>query len=126
VTLAELAGLPLLQDPDAVPEWRDARARLHPGALEIDRAHLPIVHTVEEKLEHVAAERGVVILPRSTAAFYTRPGIAYRPVSGLPPGEVALAYAARRSSPELDAMVRIACELYAVEPAPGEPLGVSS
>jgi DNA-binding transcriptional LysR family regulator len=118
VPLAELAALPLLQDPDAVPEWRDAQARLHPGALAIDRAHLPIVHTVEEKLEHVAAERGIVIFPQSTAAFYTRPDIAYRPVPDLPPGEVALAYAARRHSAELDAMVRIACELYAATPAP--------
>ena len=45
--------------------------------------------------------------------FYTRPGIAYRYVTDLPPGEVALAHAARRSSPQLNAMVRIAAELFA-------------
>jgi len=118
VPLAELTGLPLLQDPDAVPEWRDAHTRLYPGALALERAHLPIVHTVEEKLEHVAAERGIVIFPQSTAAFYTRPDIAYRPVPDLPPGEVVLAHVARRCSPELDAMVKIACELYAATPEP--------
>ena len=113
VTLAELTGLPLLQDPDAVPEWRDARAGLQPGALALEHAHLQIDQTVEEKLEYVAAERGIVILPQSTATFYTRPGIAYRLIADLPPGEVVLAHAACRSSPELDAMVRIAGELYA-------------
>lgn len=113
VTVADLAGLDLLQDPDAVPEWRDAVAELRPAALSIDRVNLPIVQTVEEKLEHVAAERGIVVLPESTAMFYTRPGIAYRYIADLAPGEVALAHEARRSSPQLKAMVRIASDLFA-------------
>jgi DNA-binding transcriptional LysR family regulator len=118
VTLAELAALDLLQDPDTVPEWRDAVAELRPAALSLDRAGLPVVQTVEEKLEYVAAERGIVILPESTAAFYTRPDVVYRYVADLPPGEVALAYEARHSSPQIEALTRIAAELFPARPAP--------
>ena len=108
VTIADLAPLVLLQDPEAVPEWRDAAERVRAGGLSVERTNLPVIHTVEEKLEHVAAERGIVLLPESTAMFYTRPDIAYRYVSDLPDGEVALAFEARRSSPQIEAMVEIA------------------
>lgn len=118
VTVADLADLDLLQDPDAVPEWRDAAAESRPTALSIDREGLPLMHTVEEKLEHVAAGRGIVILPESTAALYTRPDIAYRYVDDLPAGEVALAYEARRSSPAVEAMVEVARQLFVPQAAP--------
>jgi DNA-binding transcriptional LysR family regulator len=53
---------------------------------------------VEEKLEHVAAGHGVVLLPLSTADFYTRPGVSYSQVSDVPPNQVCLAWdAAHRS-----------------------------
>jgi len=123
VTMADLALLDLLQNPDAVPEWRDAAAQARPAALSIDRAGLPIVNTVEEKLEHVAVGRGIVILPESTAAFYTRPDIAYRSIDGLPESEVALACEARRSSPVLKAIVDIAQELF---PPARPPAGAAS
>ena len=127
VLVADLAPLDLMQDPDAVPEWRDLVAVARPTALSIDRVGLPTPHTVEEKLEHVAAERGIVVLPESTALFYTRPDVVYRYVADLPPGEVALAFEARRSSPPLDALAQTAAELFCREsdgeppPAPAEP-----
>jgi DNA-binding transcriptional LysR family regulator len=112
VMVADLAPLDLLQDPDAVPEWRDLVAGSRPTGLSLDRAGLPTPHTVEEKLEHVAAERGVVVLPESTAMFYTRPDVVYRYVADLPPGEVALAFEARRSSPQLEALTHSVAELF--------------
>jgi DNA-binding transcriptional LysR family regulator len=108
VTIDDLARFDLLQDPDAVPEWRDAVSRIRPRALTRDRESLPRLDTVEAKLEHVAAGRGLVVLPESTALYYTRPDITYRHVSGLPYGEVALAYASGRASPHLEAAVDIA------------------
>ena len=112
VTVADLAPLDLLQDPDAVPEWRDLVAESRPLGLTLDRVGLPTPHTVEEKLEHVAAERGVVVLPESTALFYTRPDVVYRYVADLPLGEVALAFESGRSSPQLEALSRSAAELF--------------
>jgi DNA-binding transcriptional LysR family regulator len=56
--IGDLAGKRLLQDPAAVPEWRAAGTEPPPA-----------IRTVEEKLEHVAAGRGVVVLlPLSTAS----------------------------------------------------------
>jgi DNA-binding transcriptional LysR family regulator len=108
VTVADLAVFDLIQDPDAVPEWRDAAQKLRPIALSADRARVPAARTVEEKLEQVAAGRGIVVLPESTAMFYTRPDVVHRYVADLADGEVALAFDARRTSPELDAIVAIA------------------
>jgi hypothetical protein len=80
---------------------------------------LPTPYTVEEKLEHVAAERGIVVLPESTAMFYTRPDVVYRYVTDLPPGEVALAFEAGRSSPQLEVLARTAAELFSRESGRG-------
>jgi DNA-binding transcriptional LysR family regulator len=132
VMVADLVPLDLMQDPDAVPEWRDLVAVSRPSALTLDRVGLPTPHTVEEKLEHVAAERGIVVLPESTAMFYTRPDVVYRYVADLPPGEVALAFEARRSSPQLEVLAGTAAELFAresgrgVAPSAGEAAEVSA
>lgn len=100
----DLAALDLLQSPDAVPEWRDARRRLGlPAGRESGHPR-----DVEVKLERVAAGRGVAVLPASTAGFYTRPDIAVRPVSGLGPSEVALAWSAGRESELLRAAIETA------------------
>ncbi|WP_369374109.1 LysR substrate-binding domain-containing protein [Promicromonospora sp. Populi] len=103
ITVADLAPLELLQDPDAVPEWRAERLRL--GLPPVRAAGVPTLHAVEEKLEHVAAGRGITILPESTTRFYRRPDVVYRPVDGLPPNEVVLAWPAHRTSPALDVTV---------------------
>jgi DNA-binding transcriptional LysR family regulator len=115
VSLAELGGLDLLQDPQAVPEWRDASAAVR-GAAHLTGSPPPRARTVEEKLEMVAGELGVVILPASTAQFYTRPDVTYRPVEDLAPNQVALAYQAGRDSPELRAIEDIVRERY-LDPA---------
>ncbi|MEV4623259.1 LysR substrate-binding domain-containing protein [Asanoa sp. NPDC049573] len=101
VSILDLGQLELLQDPAAVPEWQAAR----PGPR-------PRTRTVEEKLELVAGERGVVILPESTARFYTRPDVVHRLVVDLAPQQVALAYEAGRTSVELAAMAQIAREQH--------------
>ncbi|MBU2668052.1 LysR family transcriptional regulator [Actinoplanes bogorensis] len=98
VTLDDLAGLPLLQDPMAVPELLGTRtaaeARPQPN--------------VEEKLERVVIDSGFVILPRSTALAYPRPDVVLRPVDGLAPSEVALIRAESASSEVLDTAMKIA------------------
>jgi DNA-binding transcriptional LysR family regulator len=47
---------------------------------------------VEEKLEHVATGRGIVILPASTAAFYRRPDVTQAAVTDIGPNRVCLAW----------------------------------
>ncbi|MEW2289782.1 LysR substrate-binding domain-containing protein [Streptomyces sp. NPDC047841] len=95
VTVGDLAPEHLLQDPDAVPEWRDVALELR----ERRRPGVPAIHQVEEKLELVASGAGVCVLPLSTARFYTRPDVVPLPVEDIGPNQVALAWVASRRSP---------------------------
>jgi DNA-binding transcriptional LysR family regulator len=106
ITIADLADEHLLQDPGAVPEWRDIAAEMRTRR----RRAAPVFGTVEEKLEHVAAGHGIVLLPLSTAVFYTRPGIAYSHVSDIPPNQVCLAWDATRRSRLIQDFVAIAAD----------------
>ncbi|HEY5335149.1 MAG TPA: LysR substrate-binding domain-containing protein, partial [Mycobacteriales bacterium] len=83
------------------------------------RRGTPAFRTVEEKLEHVAAGRGIVLLPLSTAAFYTRPGIAYGQVTDIPPGQVCLAWDAARRSRLIEEFAAIALDHLPVPPDAG-------
>jgi DNA-binding transcriptional LysR family regulator len=55
------------------------------------------VATADEALEAVAGGLGVVLLAEGNAAIYARPGVVTRPVSGLGPSRLALAW--RRDDP---------------------------
>lgn len=67
------------------------------------------VRTVEEKLEYVAAGRGITYLPLSATLLYRRPDVVYRPVADLPPDQVALAFAATaRPAPLVSAFAAVA------------------
>ncbi len=94
IAIADLADEHLLQDPDAVPEWRDIATELRDGT----RSAVAAFHAVEEKLEHVASGRGVTVLPLSTATFYTRPDIARVPIRDITPNQVCLAWESGRRS----------------------------
>lgn len=107
VELADLADEHLLQDPDAVPQWRDIATELQGGRR---RSAVPVMRAVEEKLEHVAAGRGMVILPRSTATFYTRPDVVRLAVSDLDDNQVCLAWDSRRRSPLIREFADLALE----------------
>jgi DNA-binding transcriptional LysR family regulator len=107
MSVADLADEHLLQDPDAVPEWRDLATE--PGRRPLG-GQTPIMRAVEEKLEHVAAGRGVVVLPLSTAAFYTRPDVVRVPISDIDDNKVCLAWDSSRRSPIVREFVAIAIE----------------
>ncbi|MFI6783239.1 LysR family transcriptional regulator [Micromonospora sp. NPDC050276] len=102
--IAELAEERLLQAPDAVPEWRDLPNR----PADPDPRPRPALNSVEEKLEHVAAGAGMVILPLSTATFYTRPDVVHVPVADLAANQVCLAWAEGNGSPLVHEFVDIA------------------
>jgi DNA-binding transcriptional LysR family regulator len=105
ITVADLAAEHLLQDPNAVPEWRDIAVELRDGR---PPGRIPPLLTVEEKLEHVAAGHGIVVLPMSTAMFYTRPDVSHVPVSDIAPNQVCLAWDSMRRSALIRDYVAIA------------------
>ncbi|MFF5306645.1 LysR family transcriptional regulator [Streptomyces sp. NPDC013161] len=94
VRVADLAADHLLQDPDAVPEWRDIAVELRTG----ERRPVPAIHSVEEKLELVAGGQGIAVIPASTANFYTRPDVEAIPVEDLGPNHVAAAWPTGRAT----------------------------
>lgn len=104
VSITDLADDHLLQDPDAVPEWRDI-------ATELRNRHArrsPALTNVEEKLEGVAAGRGIAVLPESVAAFYRRDDITMAAITDIGPSEVCLAWDAAQRNPLIAEFVALA------------------
>jgi DNA-binding transcriptional LysR family regulator len=113
LSLADLAGDVLLQPAGYVPGWRGVTAPPVPHGHDEDGAAVTSP-TVEEKLELVAAGRGIVILPASATRYYSRPDVTYARVADLPDTEVCLVVESRRRSAVLRELVRIA---QAIPPA---------
>jgi DNA-binding transcriptional LysR family regulator len=111
VTETDLAGEPLIWHVD--PRTQPTRRR-HPTS-----GHF--VRGVEEKLEHVAAGRGISFLPRSATAFYSRPDISYVPIPELAPDQVCLAVAESRNSPLVDDFLAAAREVSEATAQAGVP-----
>jgi hypothetical protein len=101
VLLADLASKRLLQDPATVPEWYAVATPEHRRAGQT-------AHTVEDKLELVAARSGFVILPRSTTAFYRRPDVRVIPIADIGPSRVTLIWDAAIENPVRDDFVSAA------------------
>jgi hypothetical protein len=64
----------------------------------------------------------VFIAPASVARLYPRPGIAFRPVSGLPDATLVLAWPQDARSPAVAAVVRAACTVAAAAQSQAEPI----
>jgi DNA-binding transcriptional LysR family regulator len=103
--LGDISGDVLLQPAAAVPEWRGAVA---PPTSPDDAPPDRYSPTVEEKLELVAAGRGIVILPASTTRYYHRPDVTFAKVVDLPGTEVCLAIESGRRSEVLRGLAEIA------------------
>ncbi|WP_280314759.1 LysR family transcriptional regulator [Nocardia wallacei] len=112
VRIADLAEDHLLQDPDAVPEWRDVAVELRAGT----HRSVPEIHSVEEKLELVAGGEGIAVIPASTADFYTRPGIEVLTVEDLGPNHVAAAWSAAQDTAVVHEFADAAADLLPEPP----------
>ncbi|MGN9843545.1 LysR family transcriptional regulator [Nonomuraea sp. H19] len=62
-------------------------------------------NTPEEVFEAVTSGLGVVLVAEGNATLYNRPGMAYRPVAGLPPGELAIARREGDKRPQVMAFI---------------------
>ncbi|TDD41587.1 LysR family transcriptional regulator [Nonomuraea terrae] len=61
--------------------------------------------TPEEVFEAVTSGLGVVLVAEGNATLYSRPGMTYRPVTGLPPGELAIAWRESDGRPQVTAFI---------------------
>ncbi|MBB5131210.1 DNA-binding transcriptional LysR family regulator [Thermocatellispora tengchongensis] len=106
IAVTALAGEPILRYADAAPAWAAVwNAESPPGGT---RSRGPAFRDMEELLGYVRAGRGVVLVPEPVAALFPRPDIAYVPVTGLPPGRLALAWDGARRSELVTAFVEAA------------------
>jgi hypothetical protein len=123
VVVADLADEHLLQDPDAVPEWRDVATELQRGI----RAALPPMHDLDETMELVAAGVGIVIVPHSIARLHGRKDLVSRPVEDVAETQIALAWLASDPAASDPAAGEAAAgEAAAGEAAAGEAPGATS
>lgn len=103
VPFAALRGEPFIALPRAAGPLRDFWLGRDAGDDE------PVIgvtaNTPEEVFEAVISGLGVVLVAEGNAALYKRPGMAYRPVSGLSPGELAIAWREGDTSPQVRAFI---------------------
>ncbi|MGY0236671.1 LysR family transcriptional regulator [Longispora urticae] len=91
VPFAALLDEPFVATPAESGEWRDFWLAVeerggHPVRIGAE------VHSSDEWMEAIANGFGVCFTAESTARFYTRPGVVYRPVDRISPTRVALAW----------------------------------
>ena len=83
------------------------------------------LRSVEEKLEHVAAGHGIIVLPLSATQYYSRPDVVYVAVLDAELDQVYLAYEAVRRSKLISGFVgvaqRVVHESAPVPSQTGEP-----
>ncbi|MFF8599641.1 LysR family transcriptional regulator [Streptomyces sp. NPDC015232] len=114
VSAEELAGCRLIGVQDSAPEyWRLAQApRETPGGLPIPAG--PLVNTLQEGLSLTAADRGAMLLCRSTAEYHGHRGsIAFVPVEGLPDSLLGVVLRRGNGTPQAEAFARVVAETLA-------------
>ena len=87
IDVADLADEHLLQDPDAVPQWRDIAAEVADGS----RYPVPEM-SLRQAVESVAADAGIVVVPMSVARLHHRKDVVAVPVTGVPTTKVGLTW----------------------------------
>ncbi|WP_153450225.1 LysR family transcriptional regulator [Streptomyces smaragdinus] len=111
---------------ESIPRWKGAapsavayytgRDGAESGPAPAGAPEGPLVAGVEQLLEVVALGQAVAFLSLSTTERYQRPDIAYRPVSGLSPSAVVVAWPETSRSPAVAAFVRAAHDVAAHRP----------
>ena len=102
IDISELAAEALLQDPDEVPQWRDAAT---PDAVALARGREPM--TVAQAIAVAAAGSGLVIVPMSVARLHHRKDVVQRPVTGVDESQVGLAWRVEDEDPRIEAFIGI-------------------
>ena len=103
VVVADLVDEHLLQDPDDVPEWRDAAVEVRDGS----RRALPVMRDWDEVMEQVAAGVGIVIVPHSVARLYSRKDVVAKPMEDTAESRIALAWRTDNTTADVEEFIGI-------------------
>jgi hypothetical protein len=102
VDVADLADEVLMQDPASVPEWlavATAEARERSSAMP------PM--TTKQAVSVVATGSGIVVLPMSVARLHHRKDVVHRPVTGVAPSRIGLAWRTDDEDPRIEDFIGI-------------------
>lgn len=102
VDVADLAEDVLMQDPALVPEWS---AVADDGALERSKA-MPAM-TTKQAIAVVATGSGIVVVPLSVARLHHRKDVVHRPVTGVAPSRIGLAWRVDDEDPRIEEFIGI-------------------
>ncbi len=91
-----------MQDPADVPEWADVAT---PEARERAAAMPPM--TTKQAVSVVATGSGIVVVPMSVARLHHRKDVVHRPVTGVAPSGVALAWRVDDDDPRIEDFIGI-------------------
>ncbi|MWV49106.1 LysR family transcriptional regulator [Rathayibacter sp. VKM Ac-2803] len=103
VEVADLAEEHLLQEPSQVPEWAALAVEIADGS----RRPLPVLRTLDDAVEQVAAGVGVLILPQSVARVHSRKDVVAVPVEGVAPTSVRLAWLTEEKSDDIEDFIGV-------------------
>lgn len=98
LTLGDLSGEQLVQDPSTVPGWTPDP--------EVTRLEFPPM-TVKDAVEVVASGTGVLVVPMSVARLHHRKDVTTRPVADGPESEVGLAWLRENQDPRIEKFIGI-------------------
>jgi hypothetical protein len=102
VDVADLAEEVLMQDPALAPEWAAAAT-----AESRARAAAMPAMTTKQAVSVVATGSGIVILPLSVARLHHRKDVVHRPVQGVSPSRVGLAWRVDDDDPRIEDFIGI-------------------
>jgi DNA-binding transcriptional LysR family regulator len=102
ISITELADDPVIVQRGASPSWQ-AFHNVDPRPDGRQPRPGPEAANLEEKLQHVAAGRAISFVPSSVATAFAQSGIAYVPVTDVPPIQICLAWKTGRNSPLIQA-----------------------
>ncbi len=114
VGILDLRDEPLMWTRKAPRHWVDWWA-VNPRPDGSEPVWGPENDNVEEMLEDVAAGAAVCIGPQSMAAYYTRPGLEWRPIVDVAPLRIALARPVTSTNPMVADFAAVVRELSEVD-----------
>ncbi|CAN7391642.1 LysR substrate-binding domain-containing protein [Terrabacter sp. LjRoot27] len=102
VDVADLGEEVLMQDPALVPEW------VAVATSEVrDRAAAMPPMTTKQAVSVVATGSGIVVVPMSVARLHHRKDVVHRPVTGVAPSRVGLAWRVDDDDPRIEDFIGI-------------------